>query len=72
MKAFLVQLDEPTYRALNRIAPARKRRRSQFIREAIRRAIREAEYDAIRAAYEAHPDSEAEADDWSTAEEYKP
>ena len=72
MKSFLIQLDEPTCRALNRIAPARKRRRSQFIREAIRKAIRRAEYAAMCAAYEAHPDSEAEADDWSTAEEYKP
>ena len=72
MKSLLIQLDEATYRALNRVAPARKRRRSQFIREAIRRAIRQTEYAAIRAAYEAQPDSEAEADDWSTAEEYKP
>ena len=39
MKSFLIQLDEPTCRALNRIAPARKRRRSQIIREAIRKAI---------------------------------
>jgi len=72
MKSFLVQLDEPTYRALNRLAPPRQRRRSRFIRDAIRRAIREAEYAAIRAAYEAQPDSEAEADDWSTAEEFHP
>jgi len=64
--------DEPTYRAVNRLASPRKRRRSQFIREAIRRAIREAEYAAMRAAYQAQPDSEAEADDWSTAEEYNP
>ncbi len=72
MHSLLVQLDEATYRSLSRLAPPASRRRAQFIREAIRKAIREAEYARIRRAYEAQPDSEAEADDWSTAEEYKP
>ena len=67
-----IDLDEPTYKALNQIAPAAKRQRAQFIRNAIRKAILEAEYERIRAAYVRQPDSEAEADDWSTAEEYKP
>lgn len=71
MKSVLIELDDPTYAALNHIAPAAKRLRAQFIREAIRKAIREAEYERIRQAYLAQPDSEAEADDWSTAEEYK-
>ena len=71
MKSILVQLDDATYRALNQVAPAAKRRQSEFIREAIRKAVREAEYAAIRAAYAARPDSESEADDWSSAEEYK-
>ena len=72
MKALLVQLDDSTYQGLARVAPAASRRRSQFVREAIRRAVREAEYARIREAYLAKPDSESEADDWSTAEEYKP
>ena len=72
MKPLLVQLDEPTYRALNRIAPPAKRRRSQFIREAIRKAVRQAEYERIRLAYLSQPDSEADASDWTTPEEYKP
>lgn len=71
MKSILVQLDESTYRALNQVAPAAKRRQSQFIREAIRKAVREAEYARVRMAYEARPDSESEADDWSSAEEYQ-
>ncbi|MBI3665715.1 MAG: hypothetical protein HY236_05720 [Acidobacteria bacterium] len=70
MKTLLIHLDEQTYQALNRVAPADKRRRSPFIREAIRRAIREAEYAQMRARYQAQPDLESEADDWSTAEEY--
>ena len=71
MKALLVQLDEATYHALNKIAPAAKRRRSEFVRSAIRQAIREAEYARMRAVYEKHPDSVREADDWSNAEEYR-
>jgi predicted transcriptional regulator len=72
MKSVLVQLDDGTYRALSQIAPPASRRRAQFIRDAIRRAVRETEYARMREAYEAQPDSESESDDWSTAEEYKP
>jgi hypothetical protein len=71
MKSLLVQLDEPTYRALNRIAPAAKRQRAEFVRSAIRRAIRLTEEERTRLAYLKRPDSEAEADDWSNAEEWK-
>lgn len=71
MKSILVQLDDSTYRALRQVAPAAQRRQSQFIRAAIRKAVREAEYARIRKGYQAQPDSEAGADDWSTAEEYK-
>ncbi|HTD45142.1 MAG TPA: hypothetical protein VK687_13215 [Bryobacteraceae bacterium] len=71
MKSLLVQLDEPTFRALNRIAPAAKRQRAEFVRSAIRRAIRLTEEERTRLAYLKRPDSEAEADDWSNAEEWK-
>jgi metal-responsive CopG/Arc/MetJ family transcriptional regulator len=71
MKSLLVQLDEPTLRALNRVAPAAKRQRAEFVRAAIRKAIRESEEERMRKAYLAQPDSEAEADDWSNAEEWK-
>ena len=72
MRSILVQIDEPTYRALSKIAPAAKRRRSQFIREAVRKAILDAEEERIRQAYLAQPDSAEDADDWSSPEEYKP
>jgi len=71
MKSLLVLLDDPTYRALNRVAPAAKRRRAEFVRTAIRKAIREAEEERTRQAYLEQPDSEAEADDWSSAEKWK-
>jgi hypothetical protein len=70
MKSVRIHLDEPSYAALNHIAPA-KHVRAEFIREAIRKAIRKVEYERIRLAYLAQPDSAGEADDWSTAEEYK-
>jgi hypothetical protein len=35
-------------------------------------SVRETEEERTRRAYTEHPDSEAEADDWSSAEEWKP
>jgi len=72
MKSLLIQMDEQTLAALNRVAEPGKRRRSEFVRQAIRRAIRKAEYRAMREAYRKQPDSPLDAGDWSTAEEYKP
>jgi metal-responsive CopG/Arc/MetJ family transcriptional regulator len=71
MKSVLIQLDEQTVARLNRVAAPGKRQRSEFIRQAIRRAIRQAEYRAMREVYRKQPDSSLESDDWSTAEEYR-
>ena len=65
-----VQLDEQTLAVLNRVADPDERKRSEFIRQAIRKAIRQEEYSAMREAYRKQPDSAVDADDWSTAEEY--
>ena len=70
MKSLLVQFDEATFRDLSRVAP--EAQRAEFVRTAIRKAIREAEEDYIRVAYLAQPDSEVEADEWSNAEDWKP
>jgi metal-responsive CopG/Arc/MetJ family transcriptional regulator len=70
MKSVLIQLPEPTYRALNRVAPRRKR--ADFIRAAIRKALYEAEEERMRLAYLKLPDTETAADDWRDAEEWKP
>lgn len=67
MRSLLVQLDEPTYRALDRVAPAAKRKRAEFIRSAIRKAIIETEEARTRQAYREQPDTETQADDWSNA-----
>lgn len=71
MKTVIVQLDDQLYDLLNRVAPPAKRKRAQFLRAAVLKAIMESEEARTRAAYDAHPDSEAEADDWTTAEEYR-
>lgn len=63
MKSFRIQLDEATYRALNRVAPAAQRQRAELGR----RAIREAEQERTRLAYLRQPDSEAEIEDWFTS-----
>lgn len=72
MPSILIQLDEPTLRSLNKIAPAAKRKRAEFIRQAVKEAIRKREYEQIREAYLRQPDAAADADDWSSAEEWKP
>lgn len=72
MPSILVQLDAATLRSLDKIAPPAKRQRAEFIRQAVKDAIRKREYDQIREAYLRQPDSAADADDWSSAEEWKP
>jgi metal-responsive CopG/Arc/MetJ family transcriptional regulator len=56
MKPLLIQFDEQTLNALNRVAAPGKRQRSEFVRQAIRQAIRRAEYSAMREAYRKQPD----------------
>jgi len=72
MPSILIQLDEPLLRSLNKVAPAAKRQRAEFIRQAVKEAIRKCEYEAIRQAYLRQPDSAEDADDWSNAEAWKP
>jgi len=71
MPSILIQVDEPLLRSLDKVAPAAKRQRAEFIRQAVREAIRKREYEQIREAYRIQPDSADEADDWSNAEEWK-
>ena len=72
MASILIQFDDATLQSLDKIAPATKRRRAEFIRQAVKEAIRRREYEQIREAYLRQPDSCSDADDWSNAEEWKP
>jgi len=71
MKSILIRVDDATFRVFNRVAPAAKRQRAQFIRQALLRALLEAEEQRTRAAYGRFHDSESDADDWSAVEEFR-
>ena len=51
MKSLLVEVDDELASRLERVAPARSRRRSEFVRMAILKALWEAEEQATAEAY---------------------
>ena len=57
MKSIRVEVDDELAGRLERVAPARSRRRSEFIRAAILKALWEAEEQATAEAYARLPDS---------------
>ncbi len=59
MKQILIELDDRCARDLERVAPAKNRRRAEFVRLAIRSAIDRALDRATEAAYRAAPPSRA-------------
>lgn len=58
MKQLIVELDESLARELERVAPARSRRRSAFVRAALRRALDGLAEARMAEAYQARPDVE--------------
>ena len=71
MPSVLIHLDDATYRTLNRVAPPAKRQRTEFVRQAIREAIRQREFAHMREAYLKQPDSDIEGDDWTNWERFE-
>jgi predicted transcriptional regulator len=61
MKSLLIELEDDVAAKLEAVAPVRSRRRSEFIRSAIRRALWELEERATAEAYRRRPDSAADA-----------
>ena len=59
MKSVLIEIDNDTAARLDHVAPSRSRRRSEFIRNAIRRALWELEEQATAEAYRRQPDAPA-------------
>ena len=57
MKSLLVEVEDELVERLERVAPARSRRRSEFVRGAILKALWEAEEQATAEAYARQPDS---------------
>jgi predicted transcriptional regulator len=60
-KQILIELDAESAAGLERVAPARSRRRSEFIRMAIRKALWEREEQATADAYRRQPDTADDA-----------
>ena len=56
MKQVIVEFDDETASRLDRTAPARSRRRSEFIRAAVRRALDAIEEGRMAKAYQADPE----------------
>jgi len=71
MPQVLVQFDEATLQAIDRIAPAAKRRRAHFIRKAVKDALFQCETERMREAYLRQPDSVDDAGGWDAPEEWK-
>lgn len=61
MKPLLIELDDEVVAKLEQVAPGRARRRSEFIRLAVRLALWELEEQATAEAYRRQPDSAADA-----------
>jgi predicted transcriptional regulator len=71
MKQLVIELDEATLARLEEVAPSRRRKRAEFIRTAIRRALDEVAQAQIAAGYARVPD-EGDAgyfvpEQWETA-----
>jgi predicted transcriptional regulator len=57
MEVLRIEIDDKTMKRLDKIAPARSRQRSAFVRAAIQRALWEIEELRTREAYTRWPDS---------------
>lgn len=57
MKSILIEIDADTAARLERVAPGHSRQRSEFVRDAIRRALWDLEERATREAYAREPDA---------------
>lgn len=62
MKQLLIQLDDALAARLEKVAPAKSHKRSEFIRRAILKSLDEELEQRTRAAYEAFPDEESTVD----------
>jgi len=71
MAQVLINFDDATLKAIDRIAPAAKRQRADFIRQAVKDAIFRQETDRMREAYLLQPDSAEGLDAWELPEEWK-
>ncbi len=72
MAQILLQIPDGMLRELERVAPARSRERSRFIRLALQRALMEVQDVATREAYRRMPDDEPDGFDPRVWDEWAP
>ncbi len=70
MSQILIHFDDETLKAIDRIAPAAKRKRADFIRQAVKDAIFRTETERMREAYQLQPDSADGSEIWDLPEEW--
>ena len=61
MRTLRIRVDDEVAEQLDRVAPSRTRRRSEFVRMAIRKALWELEEERTAEAYARQPDSASDA-----------
>ena len=66
MPQVLVHFDESTLKAIDRIAPAAKHQRADFIRKAVKDALFQRETERMREAYRLQPDTIDDASTWDS------
>ena len=71
MPQVLIHIDDATLNAIDRIAPAAKRKRADFIRQAVKDAIFRYETARMREAYRLQPDSAEGSETWDLPEDWK-
>lgn len=71
MSQVRIHFDEATLRAIDRIAPAAKQKRADFIRQAVKDAIFRQETERMREAYRRQPDSVEGSETGVLPEEWK-
>ena len=64
MPQVLIHFDEATLRAIDRNAPAAKRKRADFILRAVKDDIFRLETERMREAYRLQPDSAEDGEKW--------
>jgi metal-responsive CopG/Arc/MetJ family transcriptional regulator len=71
MPSVLVQLDDATYKALNQVVAPANRKRTEFIRAAVKEAIRRRVNADMQKAYRNQPDLASDSDSWSNCEKFR-
>ena len=71
MPQVLIHFDVATLEAIDRVAPAAKRKRAEFIRRAVKDALFLGETERMREAYRLQPDATESAEVWELPEVWK-